>query len=178
MTRGFEPSLRRVAYAALGLVVLGALGACSPIVDGRTGITRDSAGNLVGLAKACQGEYDGAGIYQDDDPNAQTLVHVAEWSRTDAAGDLLTWGLEEGAPSAWTTSKPVTATALSAGHTYVLDAFGDLQKWSADELRFTVEDLTTITADTVLVAKTDPKSGLTQATAIPRDQFAASACTP
>lgn len=165
-----------MAYAGMSLVVMGSLTACSPILDGRTGITRDPAGHLVGLAKACEGEYDGAGMYQDDDPNAQTLVHVAEWSRPDAAGTLLTWGLEESAPNAWTTSKPLTATALSTGHTYVLDAFGDLQKWSADELRFTVEDLTAITPDTVLVAKTDPKTGETRPAVIPRDQFTASAC--
>lgn len=166
-----------MACASVGLMILGALSACSPILDGRTGITRDAAGNPVGLAKACQGEYDGAGIYQDDDPNAQTKVHVAEWSRPDAVGTLLTWGLEERAPSAWTTSEPLTANALASGHTYVFDAFGDLQKWSADELRFTVEDLTAITADTVLVSKTDPRTGETHPVVIPRDQFTSSACT-
>ena len=176
MTRPLVHPLNRVAYAFLCLVVLGAVAACSPIQDGKAGITRDATGHLVGLVKACEGKYDGAGIYQDDDPNAQTMVHVAEWSRQDASGGLLTWGLEEGAPSMWTTTRPLTADALTAGHAYVLDAFGDNQKWSADDLRFAVEDLAAITPDTVLVAKTDPKTGQSGHTLIPRDEFTASAC--
>ncbi|WP_140739747.1 hypothetical protein [Pedococcus bigeumensis] len=178
MMRRLGLPLGRVASGCLCLALLGAVTGCSPILDGRTGITRDVAGNLVGLAKACEGEYDGAGIYQDDDPNAQTMVHVAEWSRQNPSAALLTWTLEDEGADAWTTSEPLTASALTSGHTYVLDAFGDLQKWSADELRFTVEDLTAITADTVLVTKTDPKTGASGQAIIPRDQFPASVCTP
>ena len=85
-------------------------------------------------------------------------------------------GLEEGTPSTWTTTRPLTADALTAGHAYVLDAFGDNQKWSADDLRFAVEDLAAITPDTVLVANTDPKTGQSGHRLIPRDEFTASAC--
>lgn len=148
MTRHRRPPLNRVAFAALGLALVGALAGCSPIQDGKTGITRDADGHLVGLAQPCEGAYDGAGIFQDDDPNAQTLVHVADWSRDDPIRTLLTWRLDESAPSAWTHSKPLTVDALTSGHTYVMDAFGEDQKWSADDLRFTAEDLKTITKDT------------------------------
>ncbi len=178
MTRQLWAHRTRIASGSLCLALLGTITACSPILDGKTGITRDSAGHLVGLAKACEGRYDGAVIYQDDDPNAQTMVHVAKWSRQDATGTLLTWGLETSEPDAWTTTKPLTAETLTTGHAYVFDAFGDLQKWSADELRFTVEDLTEISPDTVLVAKTDPKTGVSLPAVIPRDQFTALACRP
>ena len=160
----------------LTLTVAVAVTACSPIQDGKAGITRDSFGHLVGLAKACQGEYNGAVIYQDDDPTGQTLVNVAKWSRPGATSDLLTWVLEDDSPSAWTTSGPVTSMALTAGHVYVMDAFGDNQKWSADDLRFTVGDLKRITADTVLVPTADPKTGQSRPALIPRAEFTSSAC--
>jgi hypothetical protein len=158
------------------LTVAVAVTGCSPIRDGKVGITRDLSGRLVGLAKACEGEYDGAVILQDDDPTGQTMASLARWSRPDATGDLLTWGLEDGTPSAWATGRPLTSTALTAGHAYVMDAVGDTQKWSADELRFTVADLKTVTADTVLVPSSDPKTGQSRPALIPRDQFTASAC--
>jgi len=176
MTRRLGQPLNRVACGCLALTVAVAVTACTPIQDGKAGITRDTSGHLVGLAKACQGEYNGAVIYQDDDPTGQTLVNVAKWSRPDTTGDLLTWGLGDSSPSTWATSRPLTSTALTAGHRYVMDAFGDNQKWSADDLRFTVGDLRSITADTVLVANTDPKTGQSRPALIPRDQFTASAC--
>ena len=160
----------------LTLTVAVTVTACSPIQDGRVGITRDRSGHLIGLAKACEGEYDGAVILQDDDPTGQTMANLARWSRPDASSDLLTWGLEDGTPSAWATAEPLTSTALTAGHAYVMDAVGDTQKWSADDLRFAVADLKKITQDTVLVGQFDPNTGQSGHRIIQRDQFTASAC--
>lgn len=178
MTRRFRPPLKRLTTACLCLAATMAVAGCSPIQDGKTGISRDADGHLVGLAKACEGKYDGAGIFQDDDPEALTMVQVAEWSRQDPSGTLLTWRLDEVATGLWTTSKPLTADALTAGHLYVMDAFGEDQKWSADDLRFAIEDLTTITEDTVLTGRVDPKTGESGSALIPRAEFTASACKP
>lgn len=176
MRRDRRPPLNRVALAALGLAVVGPLAGCSPIQDGKTGITRDADGHLVGLAQPCEGKYDGAGIFLDDDPNAQTLVHIAEWARDEPSGDLITWRLDESAPSAWTHSKPLTVDSTTPGHTYVMDAFGENQKWSANDLRFTAEDLRAITKDTVLTGEPDSKSGEPGSELVARYVFMRSAC--
>lgn len=176
MTRPSPAPRKRLMSACLCLAATVVVAGCSPIQDGKTGIGRDADGHLVGLAKACEGKYDGAGIYQDDDPEAQTLVHVAEWSRPDPTGALLTWRLDKDAARVWTTSKPLTPDGLATGHRYVMDAFGENQKWSADDLRFTAEDLKTITKDTVLTGRSDPKTGEPGTVIVPRDTFTTSAC--
>lgn len=177
MPRRPHRTVQRLAGVCVVIVALSALTACSPIVDGRTGITRDADGGLIGLAKACDGEFDGAGIYQNDDQSSTASpVRLARWQRDTATGDLITWALLEGSPSSWSTSEPLATDALKRGHTYMLDAWGANQKWSADELRFTVTDVEGVNADTVLIARADPKTGAVRSAKIPRRDFEALAC--
>jgi hypothetical protein len=168
---------KRGRTCGVGVALLLTLCACSPIEDGKVGITRDEAGHLVGLALPCKGKLDGAGLYRDDDPNAQTLTVLAKWSRRDATPTLLRWNLGDAASTSWSTSDPLADEPLADGHTYLLDAVGEQQKWSTEDLRFTAADLAPVTTGTILTTKSDATSGEVVPTLVPVSEFLGSACS-
>lgn len=168
---------RAFAGRCVGIVLLCVLCGCSPIIDGRTGLTRDANGQLIALAQACHGKFDRAELFQEDDPNSTSNpTPLARWERKAATSEELAWRLDEREPKDWTTTQPLTTSTLERGHTYVLDAWGETQKWSANELRFTLADLDVLSADKVLIAHTEPKTGETAPQMIPRRDFDSSSC--
>ena len=167
----------RALGCGVGLALVGTLCACSPIDDGKVGITRDESGHLVGLALPCKGQFDGAGVYQDDDPDAQTLTALAKWSRREATSKLLRWDLEAASPSTWSSSEPLADKSLTEGHVYVLDAVGEMQKWSTEDLRFTSADLETVTTESVLTSRVDATSGEVTPVLVPLAEFVGLACS-
>jgi hypothetical protein len=157
---------------AVGACVL-ALSACSPEVDGVTGLTRDSRGGLVGVSQACRGELLGATLIED--ANTDTSRHIGNW-RAGAPVTKLAWSLQQPSPPyGWSVWNPASEQ-LSPQHVYTLVAWRELNVTNAAPLDFTTADLSALKAGQVLVSAPDAAGGRPKTTLVSTEEFARRAC--
>lgn len=158
--------------AAAGALAF-ALSACSPEVDGITGLTRNGDGQLVGLGQACTGKLLGATLIQD--ANTGASKHVGSW-RADAQAAQLTWGLQQVSPPfGWPIWQPAPEE-LSPGHIYTLLAWRELNVTNVAPVDFTVADLDALKAGQVLVNEPDAADETHRATVVTVEDFVRRAC--
>lgn len=160
------------ALIMLGAVVI-TIAACSPEVDGITGLTRDGQGRLVGLAQACQGTLVGASLIQD--ANTQRSEHVGAWV-TEAPSAQMSWALQQPfSPNGWRTWRPGPQD-LAPDHVYTLFAWREENVTNAAPLDFTAEDLATVGEGRVLISEPDAAGETHRPAVVSRDEFSRRAC--
>ena len=139
-------------------MVAGSLSACTPEIDGITGMTRDGRGRLVGIGLACSGELQGATLVRD--ANTEESKVLGRWV-ADSEEARFEWAMQEpAAPDGWEQWKAAPMKLVS-GHRYTLVAWGEEHARNAESVNFTVDDLATIesglifTPDNSLVTEDD-----------------------
>jgi hypothetical protein len=157
------PAVVAATAAALTLT------ACTPAVDGITGVTRDAQGRLVGLWQGCKKKPTAAGLIQDEYTSGS--VRVGMWAPRVPAQQG-SFSLQPApAPKGWSTWQPGPQT-IAPGHVYTLVSWVKLNETNAMAVEFTSEDLATLAPGDVLIHQRDAADRV-----ISREEFDKGGCT-
>jgi hypothetical protein len=145
------------------------LTACTPAVDGITGITRDAQGRLVGLWQGCKEKPTAAGLIQDEYTSGS--VRVGMWVPR-APAQQGSFSLQPApAPQGWSTWQPGPQT-IAPGHVYTLTSWVKLNELNARAVEFTSEDVAELAPGDVLISHREAADRV-----ISRDEFDRGGCT-